>query len=333
MEPPLAAAQNTITNIGKNIPEINPQQIATNVSEGVTKGLDTVKAASETVQSQVSNTMNDYSSQNMVSASNEFLNSNSIIAKFVFLILVLIVFSFLVNLGIYIVIYFTKRSTTPYLINGMVPGNSNTNIVQDPKNSGAVTIARSNNQPNGLEMTWSTWLIINDLNVVKSGTESFSHIFNKGNSNFSATGVASVNNAPGVYIGDGTNNTIRVYMDTVTSNANFLDISGVPLQKWFHLAVRIKNNIMDVYMNGVISGRQLFTNVPKQNYDDVHIGFNGGFNGNVSNLVYYDRALGVFEINNIILRGPNVTLANSSKSNLGYYSYLSSSWYFNKMNF
>jgi len=95
------------------------------------------------------------------------------------------------------------------------------------------------------------------------------------------------------------------------------------------MAIRIKNNIMDIYINGNVAQRYMFTGVPKQNYNDVLVGKNGGFNGSLSNLLYYDRALTIYEINNIILAGPNTTelAENIPISNGRYYGYLSRSWY------
>jgi hypothetical protein len=59
------------------------------------------------------------------------------------------------------------------------------------------------------------------------------------------------------------------------------------------------------------------------------VGKNGGFTGSLSNLLYYDRALTIYEINNIILAGPNTTelAENIPISNGRYYGYLSRSWY------
>ena len=75
-----------------------------------------------------------------------------------------------------------------------------------------------------------------------------------------------------------------------------------------------------------------FNNTPKQNYDDVLVGSNGGFYGNLSDLVYYDHALGVFDINNILIKGPNLKQSSSQKgTSIGYYTYLSNSWYSAKM--
>jgi len=331
MEAPTTTAQNTIQNIGKQISEIKPQAVAQNVTNTIQNTAANVTA----VKDSITKSLNDFSSQNVVSGSQEFLNSNSIIAKFVFLILVLVVFLVLVTLGIRLIAYLMQPAKDPYIVNGLVPGNANLNISQNPKNSESVVVYRSNNETGGLEATWSVWLLVTDLNsdvsnkissVAKNlnytGTlpSSYSNIFNKGNTNYMgitqndvtnltkdptqigkvAFGKATVNNAPGVYLCNETN-TIRIYMDTVNNNNNYVDITNIPLQKWFHLAIRIKNTIMDVYVNGVISGRLVFNETPKQNYDDVHVCANGGFNGQLSNLRYYSRALSVFDINNIII--------------------------------
>jgi hypothetical protein len=91
---------------------------------------------------------------------------------------------------------------------------------------------------------------------------------------------------------------------------------------------------MDIYINGNVAQRYMFPGVPKQNYNDVLVGKNNGnngFTGSLSNLLYYDRALTIYEINNIILAGPNTTelAENVPISNRGYYGYLSRSWYSN----
>ena len=67
--------------------------------------------------------------------------------------------------------------------------------------------------------------------------------------------------------------------------------------------------------------------VPKQNYGNVYVGMNGGFSGNISNLWYYDYALGIAEIQRIVQKGPNTKLLSSSFSSKNP-NYLSLRWYF-----
>jgi len=108
------------------------------------------------------------------------------------------------------------------------------------------------------------------------------------------------------------------------------------LKKWFHVILRMQNNLMDVYINGVVTQRFTFPYVPKQNYQDIYVcqnnGISTGFSGNLSDLRYYDRALNIFQITNIVSAGPNLTTSGLSSATANYGStYLSSMWYTNKM--
>lgn len=57
--------------------------------------------------------------------------------------------------------------------------------------------------------------------------------------------------------------------------------------------------------------------VPKQNYNDVNVCQNGGFDGQLSNLQYYTHALSSPEINAQVVSGPNL---KSSELNSTTYS-------------
>jgi len=296
-----------------------------------------VGASINNLKSGVTDSLNQFSEQASagIGASTSFLQSNTMIAKFAFLILIVIAFMFLMNLGIMIIGYFTSSSSNPYLVKGMISGNTSMVVSQDPKQNNSAIIQRSNNQNSGLEFTWSTWLYINDLGNTAG---KYQHIFNKGDNIFnSTTNLSTVNNAPGVYLGP-TNNNLHIIMDTVSPNDTntIIDISNIPLRKWFHTAIRMQNKILDVYINGVIAKRLLLNNVPKQNYNDVNICQNGGFSGNLSNLRYFSYALNVFDINNIVNSGPNLKVLKvagsaSAGSTMPNYTYLSDQWYSSRM--
>ena len=149
--------------------------------------------------------------------------------------------------------------------------------------------------------------------------------------------MATVNNSPGLYLNADatkTSNMLHVAIDTVDPNVPYqtLDISGVPFNKWVHVALRLQNNIFDTYVNGTISGRTLLNAVAKQNYNDIQICQNGGFNGKLSDLRYFNQALSAFEINNIVMYGPNTTPSNLASINSGKFPYyLSDSWYTSKL--
>jgi len=307
----------------------NPTQLR--IPEAVSEGAQNVTDSLNTAKTNITDTLGSFSNKADagVTASNEFLMSNTIVAKFAFLILVIIVFMFLINLGIYLIGYFTTPSSTPYLVQGMINGNASVIIPQDPKQSNSVTILRSNNQSTGAEFTWSVWLFISDL---QPSAVQYHHIFSKGDTTFDkTTNLYTLNNSPGLYLSPNIN-TLHLVMSTVspTDDNDVIDISNVPLRKWFHVAIRLENTILDVYVNGTISSRIILQNVPKQNYNDVLVCQNGGFMGNLSDLRYYNYALNVFQISAIVSTGPTTTAATPSTGSITT-NYLSSLWYSSKL--
>ena len=82
-----------------------------------------------------------------------------------------------------------------------------------------------------------------------------------------------------------------------------------------------------MYINGVVTKRQILNGVPKQNYGKVYVGSNGGFGGYVSNLKYFNHALGTKEIDDVLKKGINRSLFTEKPSRDDNTIYLSSSWY------
>lgn len=300
------------------------------------------------VRDTVSSTINSFSQPSQVGTNtNTFLQANSLIAKFAFIILIIFAFLYLLNLGISFISYLLSPPTNPYLIYGLVDGGSPRTITQDPNQSGSVYLARSNNQDGGIEFTWSVWLYVNDIanyeaitspgsssSATNSTSALFQHIFNKGDGGYDSNNISIVNNSPGVYLSTNIHpeNGAQIYiiMDTLSASDqnNTITINNIPIKKWFHLTVRVKNTVLDAYINGVIAQRQLLINLPRQNYENVYVSQQGGFTGSISNLRYYQHALNVFEINNIVNYGPNLNAAVGSSSRSGDYHYLSKSWYY-----
>jgi len=320
-----------------NVPTAEPVSTNSKIPTAVANTVDSVSNTASSVASSVSENVNSASNyvkdsissfgdSDLVGSSTSFLQSNTLIAKFAFLILVLIGFMILLNLGVKIIGYFTKPSGDPKLINGTMNAANEVVITQDPKNSQSIPILRSNNQNKGLEFSWSLWMYINDT----SKTPKFSHVFNKGNATFDNDGIATVNNGPGLYI-ENENNNLIVVMNTVDVNnpVEVLVVKDVPLRKWFHCVIRIENTDLDVYINGTIVARTQMQDVPKQNYENVNICKNGGFNGNLADLQYFDKAISIFQINNIVAWGRNTSSANENASGdaTGFPYYLSNLWY------
>jgi len=297
------------------------------------------ESISETKQS-LQSSLDDFSNKSVVDAGKEFLDSNSLLAKFAFLVLVFIVFMVILKIAVAILGYFLSPSRSPYLVKGYVNGNENIQIYQDPKRDDSVPILKSNDRHRGIEFTWSSWLYLNET---QNTNPTYNAIFVKGVDKFDDSSGVGVVNGPGLYVSQSdvsgvTTQYLHIIMDHVSPSATIdtdlesgrdaVQVDNVPIKKWFHLAIRMQNMVLDIYVNGTIVKRHNMDKIPKQNFHDVWV--SKGFSGKISNLQYHDRALNVFEINNTVMFGPNTTASNRSQDSSGLsgnYSYLSSMWY------
>ena len=274
------------------------------------------------------NAFNSFSTSNETFGTREFLESNSLVAKFAFLLLVIFGFVILLRVGISTLSYFLKPSNSPHLIDGMVDASQMIVFEQDPSSNGAVTIYRSINENEVIEFSWSVWLFINNLELSKN-TSTYKHIFSKGNSDLNQKGVVNPNNAPGLYIAPNSN-TLVVMMNTFSVINEEILIPDIPLNKWVNVIIRCQNTTLDVYVNGTIARSISLVGIPKQNYGNVYVGMNGGFNGYISNLWYHNYALGTAEIQKISENGPNTKMIGNSASAISnnMFDYLSLRWFF-----
>ena len=104
------------------------------------------------------------------------------------------------------------------------------------------------------------------------------------------------------------------------------------MTKWINVIIRVQNNNCDIYVNGRLVKRHVMTQVVKQNYDNVNVCLNGGFSGYLADLTYFNSAISVVEIQNIISSGPN-TKPVSKSLDVGEMKprYLADAWYFNQV--
>ena len=271
---------------------------------------------------------NDYGSNKYLQGTKEFLQSNSIIAKLAFLILIIFIFIILLRLGISVLSYIFSHSDNPILIDGMVDGENLIVKRQNPNLSDSIPILRSKNERNGLEFTWSTWLWIRNppLNSNSMRNNQYKHVFNKGNDIIDEKGIANPNNAPGLYISPDYRE-LLVVMNTFENIREQISISDLPIEKWINVIIRVDQKQLDVFINGTMTRSKTLSSLPRQNYDNVYIGMNGGFMGNISSLRYFSTAIGTNKIQKIVEEGPNLTpIQTSITQSLPYY--LSFRWFY-----
>ena len=253
---------------------------------------------------------------NLQGAANGFLSSNSMISNVAFLVLIVFGFILILNLSIGIIYSFYRPSSTPHLIDGMVEANRMLIIKQDPKEDGT-TILRSKNEDAGIEFSWSVWLYIDEAD--NYDTTQYKHIFHKGDDSLLSTGLNFPTNAPGLYLKpkdlSDLQHILVVKMNTFSDISEEIEIKNIPNRKWVNVIIICRNHHLDVYINGSVAKRYILDGVPKQNYGDVYVAMNGGFNGNISNLWYYNYAIGTKEVNDINGAGANTTVASTSSIN------------------
>jgi len=282
-----------------------------------------------------------FSNTKYVSGTRDFLNSNSLVAKFAFLILVVIVFILCLRFSFQFLNWMFSPSENPYLFKGLLDGQHDgpRTFSSNPNLSGSIPILRSKNENQGVEFTWSIWLQIRDLTYLAGKTK---HIFHKGSPMLVMKGGAvtdALTQAPGLWI-DSKTNALQVRLDIYsagedeTSDDNdsaktfeTIDVPNIPLNKWINVIVRVQGKIVDVFINGAISKRHVLQQVVRQNYGDTYVLENQGFDGEISNLIYFNHALNVSEILDIVNNGPNLTKIGDS-GEASYPPYFALRWYF-----
>jgi len=269
-----------------------------------------------------------------IGGSKSFLDSNSYVAKAAFLILVVIAFVYVLRACITVIGYLFAPNSSPFLVDGVIDGNiGNLIIPQDPNESNAVPIIRSVNDDVGIGFTWSVWLFIKQKEL-DTTTTAMRHVFNKGSAdatNTTTAGIMSPNNGPGLYLKPDYSG-LTVVMSTFAKKDTSVDVDNIPINKWFNVIIRVENTVLDAFINGDLARRLPLDSVPFQNYGNVNVAINGGFNGNLSSLRYYNTALGTRAIQSIASSGPNLTVLGSSGSAPSTTDYLSTRWFFSQWN-
>jgi hypothetical protein len=194
-------------------------------------------------------------------------------------------------------------------------GSASKVIVQDPANPSSKTLFLSENQLTGIEFSYSTFIYISE--DTDDNTEGWKTLFYKGyqSSPFPLCG-------PGVFVSSKSEASggpvLRIVMNTYDSWYNAIDVKQIPFNKWLHLALVLRNNAMEVYVNGNLATKRIFNGtLPYQNYQPLNLFPNvrtspGAFTSTSSN-----QLKGIPAGDNFIIRGK----ASGYISNLYYFSY------------
>lgn len=219
-------------------------------------------------------------------------------------------------------------------------------IPQDPSNPSSITLVQSDNQLTGIEFSYTSFIYISDATENSDGTAGWRSIFYKGYQSgpFPLLG-------PGVFVStspyQGTGTTtgasstpsviLRIVMNSYDNWYNTLDIKEITINKWFHLAIVLRNNAVEAYINGNLANKlTLSGSLPYQNYQPLIIfptkktpstgnvfsntpkttkengipagdqfKVEGAATGYISNVYYFSYAISYSEIQGMLNMGPS----------------------------
>lgn len=157
----------------------------------------------------------------------------------------------------------------------------------------------------GLEFSYSVWMNITSLEY-PTGSE-LRPIFYKSMkkeivNDADVSAHADADFAPGIFLTK--SNTLLVMMRT-GEGMKSVKVENIPLKKWFHLCLIVRQESMDIYVNGQMVQSKRFPTPPLQNDGDLYINTHGGFDGIIADLKFYAYGISYDRINKLLQDGPS----------------------------
>jgi hypothetical protein len=144
------------------------------------------------------------------------------------------------------------------------------------------SLPRSMNENEGLEFSYTAWLLVDDFSY---GTSKEPTIFVRG------TG------SPAVKLHTDSNSII--VSQKLYKGKQDIRIRNVPAEKLLHLAITVTQTSLDVYVNGLLHTHQSLDSLPLIEEGPVNVGPGGGWKGKIGSFVYYNYALSPGEVRSI----------------------------------
>lgn len=144
------------------------------------------------------------------------------------------------------------------------------------------SLPRSMNENEGLEFSYTAWLVIDDYTY---GTSAEPVLFMRG------TGSPKVSF-------DVDKNTLLI-RQKLYKGEDVIKIRNMPAEKLFHLAIVVTQTSLDVFINGLLHTHKSLDSLPLIEEAPVEVGPGGGWKGKIGSLVYYNYALSPGEVRSI----------------------------------
>ena len=215
--------------------------------------------------------------------------------------------------------YFSSQKTeSPMILKGNKSARSSMVIPQNPEDPETVILYRSDNEDEGIEFTYSYWMLIDNYEYK---TNEWKHILHKGNKE------GTPNMCPGFWLHPN-KNSMRVYFNTMKNMKEYFDIDNMPLKKWICVSLTVKQRVVECFINGMLKKRHSLSSIPRQNFGELWINLFGGFDGYISKVQYHRRALSYEEVAKLVKNGPS----GSSCIDTGELPpYLDDDWWLNSL--
>ena len=198
--------------------------------------------------------------------------------------------------------------------------SSTTEVVLLDKRKRGRTAFHSNkiipfNSQYGNQFTYSIWFMISENNDFKPNTEK--HFFHKGsiiNSNI-------LNGCPRVMVLFDKEIKLRVSVDTQKSiGTEHIFVNGIFVNKIHLLTITLNNDKVIVYVNGQPRNIKKLDSLPMINDGPFYCNLNGGFDGDIYNIKYFNKALNDTEITNMFYNEMPEITACMDKADLPPYN-------------
>ena len=210
----------------------------------------------------------------------------------------------------------TQRIESPMILKTNKSARTSMVIPQTQDDPDSLILYRSDNENDGIEFTYTYWMLIEDYDYKNN---EWKHIMHKGNKE------GTPNMCPGFQLHP-TKNSMRVYFNTMKNMKEHFDIDNLPLKKWISVALTVKQRVVELFINGMLKKRHTLSSVPRQNFGELWINLYGGFDGFMSKIQYHRRALEYAEISELIRDGPSSSACIDSEE---LPPYLDDDWWLN----
>ncbi len=143
-------------------------------------------------------------------------------------------------------------------------------------------LPRSMNENNGLEFSYTAWVVINDFSY---GYSKNPIIFSRGSGSPKMSYETK-------------SNVIHITQKTYKGE-EVIKIRNMPAEKLFHIGVIVTQTSFDVYINGLIHSHMTLPSLPVIEEAPVQVAPSGGWKGMIGSFIYYNYALSAGEIRQI----------------------------------